>query len=157
MAGQAPPRRRRQKVLNWGDARVGNTIFSDDLTAAVVLDWEMVTLGRREPDLGWWLFMRHRTEGIGLPLPDGVPDHAETIARYEQITGHRVQDIDYYEVFAGTRLAIIMVRAAHVMIGAGMVPQDSPVALSNPASLLVAKPLDIPAPTGAVTSYIGNR
>lgn len=59
-------------VLNWGDARVGNIIFADDLSAAALLDWEMVTLGCRELDLGWWLFlMRHHTEGgIGFPLPE---------------------------------------------------------------------------------------
>jgi hypothetical protein len=33
--------------------------------------------------------MRHHTEGIG------VPDRAETIALYEQISGHRVRNVDY--------------------------------------------------------------
>jgi aminoglycoside phosphotransferase (APT) family kinase protein len=55
---------------------------------------------------------RHHTEGIGAPLPEGFLDRAATIARYEEITGHRVEDIDYYEVLGGVRLAIIMVRAA---------------------------------------------
>jgi hypothetical protein len=50
-----------------------------------------------------------------------------------------------------------MVRAAHMMIAAGMMPPDSPMAQSNPASQLVAKLLDLPAPTGATTSFIGNR
>lgn len=147
-----------EKVLNWGDARVGNIIFGDDLGAAAVLDWEMVALAGRELELGWWLFlMRHHTEGIGLPLPDGIPDAAQTIVRYEELTGTTLKDIDYYEVFAGTRLAIIMVRAAHMMIAAGLLPPDAPMALSNPASQLVAKLLDLPAPVGATTSFIGNR
>jgi aminoglycoside phosphotransferase (APT) family kinase protein len=146
------------KVLNWGDARVGNIIFSDDLAAAGVLDWEMVVLASREQDLGWWLFlMRHHTEGVGLPLPDGIPDRDETVDYYEQITGHRVQNLDYYEVLAGTRLAILMVRAAHLMSAAGLLPPDSPMSQSNPASQLVAKLLDLPAPTGATTTFIGNR
>ena len=147
-----------QKVLNWGDARVGNIIFSDSLAAVGVLDWEMVVLASREQDLGWWLFlMRHHTEGVGLPLPEGIPDRAETIAYYERITGHRVHNLDYYEVLAGTRLAILMVRAAHLMIAAGLLPPDAPMAQSNPASQLVAKLLDLPAPAGATTSFIGNR
>ena len=146
------------KVLNWGDARVGNIIFSDDLAAAGVLDWEMVVLASREQDLGWWLFlMRHHTEGVGAPLPDGIPDRAETVDYYERITGHQVQNLDYHEVLAGTRLAILMVRAAHMMIAAGLLPPDSPMSQSNPASQLVAKLLDLPAPTGATTSFIGNR
>jgi aminoglycoside phosphotransferase (APT) family kinase protein len=146
------------KVLNWGDARVGNIIFSDDLAAAGVLDWEMVVLASREQELGWWLFlMRHHTEGVGLPLPEGIPDRDETVDYYERITGHRLRNLDYYEVLAGTRLAILMVRAAHMMIAAGLLPSDSPMALSNPASQLVAKLLGLPAPTGATTSFIGNR
>jgi aminoglycoside phosphotransferase (APT) family kinase protein len=146
------------KVLNWGDARVGNIIFSDDLAAAGVLDWEMVVLASREQELGWWLFlMRHHTEGVGLPLPEGIPDRHETVDYYERITGHRLRNLDYYEVLAGTRLAILMVRAAHMMIAAGLLPPDSPMALSNPASQLVAKLLGLPAPTGATTSFIGNR
>ena len=146
------------KVLNWGDARVGNIIFSDDLAAAGVLDWEMVALASREQDLGWWLFlMRHHTEGIGLPLPEGIPNRAETIDYYQRTTGHQLHNLDYYEVLAGTRLAIIMVRAAHMMISAGLLPPDNPMAQNNPASQLVAKLLDLPAPTGATTSFIGNR
>ena len=146
------------KVLNWGDARVGNIVFSEDLTAAGVLDWEMVVLASREQELGWWLFlMRHHTEGVGLPLPEGVPDRDETIAYYQKITGHQLRNLDYYEVLAGTRLAILMVRAAHMMIAASLLPPDSPMAQSNPASQLVAKLLGLPAPTGATTSFIGNR
>jgi aminoglycoside phosphotransferase (APT) family kinase protein len=145
-------------VLNWGDARVGNMIFSDDFAVAAVLDWEMVALASRELELGWWLFLaRHHTEGIGMPLPEGIPDRAETIARYERISGHQVRDIDYYEVFAGTRLSILMVRAAHMMISMGLLPPDATMALNNPALQLVAKMLDLPAPTGETVSFIGNR
>lgn len=147
-----------EKVLNWGDSRVGNIIFSDDLTAAGVIDWEAVALGSREQDLGWWLFnLRHHTEGVGLPLPDGVPDRAETIELYQRISGHQVNDIDYFEALAGTRLAIFMVRAAHMLIAAGLLPADSPMAQSNPASQLVAKLLGLPAPKGETTTFIGHR
>jgi aminoglycoside phosphotransferase (APT) family kinase protein len=147
-----------EKVLNWGDARVGNLIFGEDLSVAAVLDWEMVCLASREMDLGWWLFLiRHHTEGIGLPLPDGIPDATESIARYERTTGHHVRDLEYYEIFAGTRLAIIMVRAAHMMIDAGLLPPGAPMAQNNPAGQLVAKLLDLPAPTGDTVSFIGNR
>lgn len=146
------------KVLNWGDARVGNLIVADDLSIAAVLDWEMVTVANRELDLGWWFFLeRHHTEGIGLPLPDGIPERGAAIAHYEELTGHTVANLDYFEIFAGTRLAIIMVRAAHMMIAAGLLPPDAPMALSNPASQLLARLLDLPAPAGTSTSFIGNR
>jgi len=146
------------KVLNWGDARVGNLIFDENLDVAAVLDWEMVALGSRELDLGWWLFlMRHHTEGIGLPLPEGIPGPQETVDRYRARTGYTPTNLHYYEVLAATKLSWLMVRAAHLMIAAGLLPADSPMALSNPASQLLAKLLDQPAPTGQTTSFIGNR
>ncbi len=147
-----------QTVLNWGDARVGNIIFADDLSVAAVLDWEMVALGCREQDLGWWAFlMRHHTDGVGLPLPQGIPDREVMLDQYAQFTGYRARNIDYYEILAGTQLSILMVRAAHMMIAAGMMPPESPMALANPASILLAELLGLPAPTGESTSFIGNR
>ena len=61
-------------MLSWGDARIGNMMFGDDLAVNGVLDWEMVGLGSPDIELGWWLFiLRHHTEGIGAPLPPGFP------------------------------------------------------------------------------------
>ncbi|WP_207554940.1 phosphotransferase family protein [Mycobacteroides abscessus] len=145
-------------VLNWGDARVGNILYTNDLTPAAVLDWEMVELASREQDLGWWLFMaRYYSEGLGLQMPPGVPDRDETLRYYERITGYTVRDIDYYEAWAGTRLAILMVRAAHMMIEAGLLPPDVLMSQSNPASQSLARLLGLPAPDGATVSFVGNR
>jgi aminoglycoside phosphotransferase (APT) family kinase protein len=145
-------------VLNWGDARIGNMMFADDLSITGVLDWEMVTVNARELELGWWLFLlRHHTEGIGAPLPPGFPTRERFIARYEELSGHSVRDIDFYETFAALRLSILMHRAGNLMIGAGLLPPDAPMKLSNPASQLLAKLAGLPAPDGAVQSFIGNR
>lgn len=145
-------------VLNWGDARVGNMLFAPDQSVTAVLDWEMVALAPAEVDLGWWQFLlRHHTEGIGAPMPGGFPSFEGQMARYEELAGRAVGDLHYYEVLAGVRLSTLMVRAAHMMIAGGMLPQDSEMALNNPASQLVAKLLGLPAPTGAATSFIGNR
>jgi aminoglycoside phosphotransferase (APT) family kinase protein len=145
-------------VLNWGDARPGNMLFGDAGEVCGVLDWEMVCLASPEMDLGWWLFLlRHHTEGIGAPMPAGFPTREQTIARYEELTGHPVRHIDFYEVFAGLRLAILMHRAGNLMIEAGLLPADAPMRLSNPASQLLAKLTGQPAPDGAAQSFIGNR
>lgn len=115
-------------------------------------------LGSPEQDLGWWLFMmRHHTEGIGLPLPEGIPDRDATVDYYQSVSGYRPQNLDYYEALAGTRLAILTLRAAHLMIAAGLLPPDSAMGLSNPATHLVAQLVGLPAPDAAVSSYIGNR
>jgi aminoglycoside phosphotransferase (APT) family kinase protein len=131
-------------VLNWGSARLGNLLFADDLSVTGVLDWKMVGLGSPEYDLGWWLFVqRHHTEGLGLPLPSGFPDHAATVARYVELTGRQVNYLDFYEAFGALRLAILMRRA-------GLAP-------ANPASHLLAHFVGAPAPTGATQFLIGNR
>jgi aminoglycoside phosphotransferase (APT) family kinase protein len=145
-------------VLNWGDARIGNMLFADDMSIAGVLDWEMVSLGSPELELGWWLFLlRHHTEGIGAPLPPGFPTREATISRYEELTGHQVKHIDFYEAFAGLRLSILMHRAGNMMIAAGLLPPDAPMKLNNPASQLLAKLVGLPAPEGSAQSFIGNR
>jgi aminoglycoside phosphotransferase (APT) family kinase protein len=43
-------------VLNWGDSKVGNMIFDENLDVIAVLDWEMACLGSPEIDLSWFLF-----------------------------------------------------------------------------------------------------
>jgi aminoglycoside phosphotransferase (APT) family kinase protein len=130
--------------LSWGSARLGNLLFADDLTVAGVLDWKMVGLGSPELDLGWWLFVqRHHTEGLGLPMPTGFGDHAATVARYEELTGHQVRYVDFYETFGALRLAIIMHRAG--------------AARSNPATHLLAQFVGAPPPTGAPQSLIGVK
>jgi aminoglycoside phosphotransferase (APT) family kinase protein len=145
-------------VLTWGDARVGNIIYSPAREPVAVLDWEMVCLANPEVELGWWLFlMRHHTEGIGAPLPEGVPGREETIARYQETSGHELADLHWYEVFAGARLASIMVRAARMMIDGGLLPPDSTMARNNPASQLLARLLGLDSPAGEATSFIGNR
>lgn len=102
--------------LVWGDARIGNIIFAGTRPAAV-LDWEMVTLGSPEMDLAWSIFLdRHHSEGIGTDRLAGFPSYADTVARYEQLSGHRVRHLHYYQVLAGFRFAVIMLRIAQQMV-----------------------------------------
>ncbi len=145
-------------VLCWGDARIGNMLVGDDLQINGVLDWEMVALGTPGLELGWWLFMqRHHTEGIGAPLPEGMPTREEIISRYTELTGRSLPNIDFYEVFAALRLSILMHRAGNLMIEVGLLPPDAPMKFNNPASQLLAKLVGAAAPTGEAQSFIGNR
>ena len=99
--------------LCWGDARLGNLIVRDQQVAAV-LDWEMACLGDPESDLGWfahidWATSEGRSRGA-TPRLDGLPSMAQTIERYEAITGRRVERFHYHQVFATWRLAILFTR-----------------------------------------------
>src|SRR5262249_10288338 len=65
-------------VLTWGDARLGNVMYGLDFSVQAALDWELATLASPEMDVSWWLWLqRHHTEGLGIPLPAGIPDAGE--------------------------------------------------------------------------------
>lgn len=109
-------------VVTWGDARVGNIVFTDDLEVAALLDWEGATLGPPELDVGWWLmFEEFLCEAQGLQRLPGVPDRQRTIERYQELTGRSLVAIGYFEVVAGLVLTMINTRLAHLLIAGGRV------------------------------------
>ena len=91
-----------------------------------------------EQDLAWWLFLdRHHSEGIGIERLAGLPGREETVARYEELIDRRVRHLDYYEVFAAFRFAVIMCRLWQLLVEYGAVPADADPQASNiPARLL---------------------
>jgi aminoglycoside phosphotransferase (APT) family kinase protein len=144
------PRDEEPLALCWGDSRISNQIFRD-FECVSVLDWEMVTLGNPEQDLGWWIFLdRHFTEGLGLDRPAGFPSYDDTVARYEELTGHTVRHLDYYQLFAGLRFAVIMMRVAQMTIEYELMPADSDLETNNIVTQLLAKMLGLPPPGPAI-------
>ena len=146
-------------VLNWGDARIGNIMYNPkDLAVAAVLDWEMAAIASPEMELGWLiLLVRYYSEGIGLPIPEGLPSGAVLVAAWEQATGRTARHVAYYEAFAALRMSILMVRAGNMLIAAGAFPPEHPMPVSNPASQILAKILNLPAPQGDSASFIEAR
>jgi aminoglycoside phosphotransferase (APT) family kinase protein len=143
--------------LVWGDARIGNIIF-DGTEPVAVLDWEMVTCGSPEKDLGWAVFLdRHHSEGIGAPRLEGFPSYEECMARYQGLTGHRVAHLHYYQVFAGFRFSCVMMRIAQQLLHYGlMTPEQSrAMELENTVTKLTAKLLDLPPPSEHVKRLVG--
>lgn len=123
--------------LCWGDSRIGNMIFKGGRCMAV-LDWEMVTLGDPLQDLAWWLFLdRHNSEGWGIPRLEGFPTREETVARYEKLTARTAETLPYYEIFAGFRFAVIMMRAGQMMVEYEVLPPDSDLETNNMATQLL--------------------
>jgi aminoglycoside phosphotransferase (APT) family kinase protein len=111
-------------VLLWGDARLGNLLFSGDQVTGV-LDWEKAMAGPREFDLAWFLYVdRHHSEGCRLPRLTGFPSAAETIAQYEALTGHQVRDLAYFQVLCGYQFALLMITAISLMISLGRMPEQ---------------------------------
>ncbi|MCW2945697.1 MAG: hypothetical protein JWR24_2414 [Actinoallomurus sp.] len=111
------------EVVVWGDARMGNICFGEDLGVAALFDWETATIGPAGIDLGWWLmFERYLCEAQGLRRLDGVPGRDSTIARYRELGGAEIPDIDYYELLAGVVMTLISSRLADVLVDTGRVP-----------------------------------
>ena len=106
-------------ALAWGDARPGNIVFRDKRCVAL-LDWETVSLGGAESDLGWWLFFETAvTETAGVPRLAGIGDHDETIAAWEHFMGRKADSFEWHEVFATFRFAMIYERAVALNAMAG--------------------------------------
>ena len=135
-------------VLMWGDARIGNIIFAGTRPAAVI-DWEMAGHGSPEADLAWTIFVdRHHSEGLERPRLDGFPSYDESVARYEALSGHSVKHLHYYQVFAGFRFGVIMMRLAQQLVTYEVMPKEAGLAfeIDNMVSRLLAKLLELPPP-----------
>ena len=102
--------------LCWGDARPGNQMYDDSGNVLGIFDWEMVSIGDAESDLGWWLFLQlFHTEGNGHPLPAGVPDHAATVALWSAFMGRAPEHVDFYIRLAGFHFTLVMLRLSAMM------------------------------------------
>jgi aminoglycoside phosphotransferase (APT) family kinase protein len=109
--------------LVWGDARLGNLMFGADGRVAAILDWEMVTLGPRELDVGFFLAVRQMMRtifGAADPELPGFPGRDATVACYEHAGGRAVTDIDWYELFAMFRTGSIVVSMERLLRAAGL-------------------------------------
>ena len=123
--------------LCWGDARLGNIIFTEDCSAvAAVLDWEMAVLGNPVQDLAWYCYLDSSfADGLGMPRLEGLPSYEETVERWHAATGYDVTDFGYYEIFAGMRYGLILSR---IMVAQG---QESEIQ-GNFACQLLARKLE---------------
>jgi aminoglycoside phosphotransferase (APT) family kinase protein len=147
-----------QPCLCWGDGRLGNFLFADDLSVNAVVDWEASTIAVPEYDLGWWRFaMRHHSEGMGLPLPAGFPSGEAIVERFEALSGRPTRDLRFWEILNGVRFCCIVARGASLLIAGGMLPPDAPMAINNPATRILAEMLGVEVPAGDAAYYVGNR
>lgn len=134
-------------ALAWGDARINNQMFDDEGNCVAVLDWEMVTLADPMMDLAWWLFLdRHFHEGLPAPRMDGFPTRAQMLERYEELTGWEPHDLEFYEVFAGLRFAVVMMRVTAMVVEFGLMPPDTDMGTNNTVTRLLAAMLGLPSP-----------
>jgi len=102
---------RPQPGFAWGDPRIGNILFDEDGCVQALLDWDQASLAGPLADLGWWLlFDRLHGEDYGKPRLAGLGSRAETIERWQELTGLRADNLEWYEIIAALRLAIVRFR-----------------------------------------------
>jgi len=116
-------------VLSWGDSRIGNLLYRDFMPVAV-LDWEMATVGPRELDVAWMIYLHRFFDDLAARFElAGLPDFMRRSAvaeYYAEQTGHTPRDLDWFTAYAAVRHAVIMTRVGlrSVHFGEAEMPDD---------------------------------
>ena len=148
-----------EPVLLWGDARLGNTMFSRERppTVVAVLDWEVATIGPAAVDVAHWLiFDEFATSACGVRRLAGYPDRAETIARYEAVSGRALDDIEYFETLQCLFLATTLIRQTDAAVNSGRFHAATRMAHDNTVTQMLARRLGLPEPELA-EDYLRHR
>jgi aminoglycoside phosphotransferase (APT) family kinase protein len=105
-------------ALAHGDYKLDNVLFAETAPPHLlaVVDWEMASIGDPLIDLAWAMIFHPGPEGtmpLGVAGTPGfdrstVPSRASLIARYGERSGRDVGGIDWYDVFARWKLAIVL-------------------------------------------------
>jgi aminoglycoside phosphotransferase (APT) family kinase protein len=144
-------------VLVWGDARVGNMIFGEQLAVAAAVDWEVASIGPAAVDVAHWLFFdEFATHACGIePLP-GWPDRATTVARYEALSGRIVDDLEYFELMDELFMATTLIRQADARVARGLAPPDTRMGHDNTVTQMLARRLGLQVPDLS-PDYVAHR
>ena len=102
--------------LMHGDYQFANVMYRHGAPArlAAIVDWEMGTVGDPKLDLGWvmqsWPEDTSGGDGTvgGYVDMTGMPSRAQVLARYAEVSGRQVDDIDYYVILAKWKLAVVL-------------------------------------------------
>jgi aminoglycoside phosphotransferase (APT) family kinase protein len=97
-----------------GDYQFANVMFGHGAPArlAAIVDWEMATVGDPLLDLGW-VIMGWPREGddpssLGYVDYTGLPSRSELLEYYANESCRPVDEIDYYEILARFKIAIVL-------------------------------------------------
>jgi len=134
--------------LCWGDPKLSNLMFDDAYQVKLVMDWEMANISDPESDLSFYHFLDwQHTEGSGNPRLEGIPDREETNQYWEEMTGYRVKNLLYNDVFAACRFGIILVSIFKNFRKQGVsLPDDIELNNASTQRLAMLLDLDPPAP-----------
>ena len=107
-------------ALLWGDARFENMVLGDDRRPRAVLDWDMTSVGRARARPGLVHRLDLTMDRLFGRRPAGFPDRDGTVARFEEVSGRRVRDLEWYETLAMVRSTAMMTRIGYLRRQAGL-------------------------------------
>ena len=89
-----------------GDWRLGNMLCRADAIRAVI-DWEIWSLGDRRNDLAWFLLITDERHPRRVRDDGHLPNRTELIAAYEEASGRRVVDLEWFEALVRFKHAAV--------------------------------------------------
>jgi aminoglycoside phosphotransferase (APT) family kinase protein/putative sterol carrier protein len=137
-------------TLCWGDARLPNAMFTPEGGLLALLDWDMAVLGDPISDLAFIIeFDRLLSHGTGVSRLEGLPSCEETVRRYEELTGWKVENFHYNQIFAVLRAGIVILRVLKNLQKLGVaLPGEDPLR-DNMCTQRLAELLELPPPSAA--------
>jgi aminoglycoside phosphotransferase (APT) family kinase protein len=121
LADHRPPDPSRPAVVH-GDFKLDNLVWSEETAGQLVavLDWEMCALGDPLVDVGillaYWVPMAERGQPDALTTVTGLPGWStrdELVDRYARQSGRDVRGLNYFEVFARFKIAVVIQQIYH--------------------------------------------
>ncbi|MGH2686635.1 MAG: phosphotransferase family protein [Actinomycetota bacterium] len=98
-----------------GDYQFANVMYQHGAPArlAAIVDWEMGTVGDPKLDLGWVVHSWPEDpdlvdDGFSYVDMKGMPTRSQVLARYAEVSGRQVDDIEYYMILAKWKLAVVL-------------------------------------------------
>src|SRR5260370_11945785 len=82
----------------------------------------------------------------GLPRLEGFPTREQMVGRYQELTRWQPHDLEFYEVFAGLRFAVVMMRIAALVGGVELLPSATHMDRNNIVTRVLAAQVRLPAP-----------
>ncbi|MAC57118.1 MAG: phosphotransferase [Novosphingobium sp.] len=131
----------------WGDPTPSNVMFAPDGSINGLIDWELAALGPAELDLAWWLYFDDLfSRRFGVPRLEGLPTKDETIAIWEAASGQKARHLEYYDIVAGLRMALVAVGAFDRQVGIGNIAATNKSLNDNFMTMYLAEKLGMPLP-----------